>query len=274
MADTDSGPEEAITKEEMVSEEPAKPAARNAFAELMASKPKQHAPPPKKSRGGNPFKDRMGLGAYLVDPASFPPSRVIYHDDEFVAINDKFPKATIHTLLIPRSSKYNLLHPFDAFEDAAFLAQVQAETAKLKKLVAKELERRLGPYSSSDAARQAVLNGETDAGELPSGRDWEAEVKCGVHAVPSMSHLHVHVLSRDMHSDSVKHRKHYNSFNTPFLVDVADFPLARNDPRRHTSEERYLKWDMKCWRCGRDFGNQFKRLKEHLDEEFEEWKRQ
>lgn len=218
----------------------------------------------------------MGLGAYLQDPASYPPSRVIYYTDDFVAINDRYPKSIIHTLLLPRSPERFFQHPFEAFEDAEFLAKVQVEVAKLKKLVATELQRRLGQHSQSDAARQAVLNGEVEpeGGELPPGRDWEAEVVCGVHAVPSMSHLHVHVLSREMHSESLKHRKHYNSFNTPFLVDVADFPLAADDPRRDTKKAQYLQWEFECWRCGKKFGNQFKRLKEHLEEEYQMWKKE
>jgi aprataxin len=218
----------------------------------------------------------MGLGAYLEDPASYPSSRVIYHNDSFVAINDRYPKATIHTLLLPRSTKHNLLHPFEAFDDPEFLASVKAETARLRALVVKELQRRLGPESRSDAQRQAVLNGDAEpgeSGELPAGRDWDAEVISGVHAVPSMRHLHVHVLSREMYSEALRHRKHYNSFNTPFLVNVDDFPLAADDPRRNTKEEAYLKWDMKCWRCGRNFGNQFQKLKEHLKDEYETWKK-
>lgn len=215
----------------------------------------------------------MGLGAYLSDPASYPASRVIYHTPDFVVINDKFPKATVHTLLLPRSASHNLLHPFDAFNDAEFLAKVRAETAKLKTLVAKELRRKLGTFSKAETAREAVLNGDTEGdGALPPGRDWEKEIMCGIHAVPSMSHLHVHVLSRDMHSECVKHRKHYNSFNTPFLVDLDDFPLKDDDPRRDTKRQGYLQQDLKCWRCGRNFGNQFKKLKEHLEVEFEDWK--
>ncbi|KAI5461180.1 HIT-like domain-containing protein [Mariannaea sp. PMI_226] len=284
--DHDSEPEEAITQEEIHGEEaPPKPntTARNAFTELMSRKPKATAaappPPPRISRGGNPFKDRMGLGAYLDDPASFPASRVISHSDEFVAINDRYPKASIHTLLLPRSPDYNLQHPFDAFEDAAFLATVRAQAADLKALVAKELQRRFGAFSSRDAAREAVLNGDVDPvpgsnGQLPPGRDWAAEVLCGVHAVPSMRHLHVHVLSRDMHSEALRHRKHYNSFATPFLVSLDDFPLAEDDPRRNTKDAGYLRRDLKCWRCGRNFGNQFQKLKAHLEDEFENWKRE
>ncbi|KAF5657255.1 aprataxin [Fusarium heterosporum] len=278
MANQDSEPEEAITKEEIHGEEPPKNKNRNAFAELMA--PKRKTPPStttaRPPRTGNPFRDRMGLGAYLEDPASYPSSRVIYHNDDFVAINDLYPKATIHTLLLPRSTKHNLRHPFEALDDAEFLASVKAETQRLKALVAKELQRLLGAHSVSDAHRQAVLDGVAEpdkSGELPVGRDWAAEVKAGVHAVPSMKHLHVHVFSRDMFSKALRHRKHYNSFNTPFLVDLEDFPLPADDARRHTREEAYLRWDMKCWRCEHNFGNQFQKLKSHLAEEYETWKK-
>lgn len=291
MPPVDSDSDEAITKEEIQGTEvpaasqapPAKP--RNAFTELMAAKPKPQSKSPgaTHSKGNSVarvFKDRDGLGAYIANPGGFPPSRVIYHTPDFVAIHDLYPKASVHCLLLPRSDQHNLEHPFDAFEDAAFLASVKAETAKLKTLVAKELQRRFGPHSKQDAAREAVLNGTADPPDLehperlPEGRDWEAEVKVGVHAHPSMSHLHVHVFSRDMHSPCLKHRKHYNSFNTPFLVDIADFPLAEDDPRRHPGHEGFMKQGMVCWRCGRDFKNKFKELKDHLEIEFGEWKRE
>ncbi|KFA75470.1 hypothetical protein S40288_01240 [Stachybotrys chartarum IBT 40288] len=286
---TDAEVEEALTAEELA--QAAEPSARNAcwyplthprpIAELMAPKPK-HRPAPASAHqaaGRSAYAGRMGLGEYLPRPETFPSSVVLYHDDDFVAIRDKFPKATIHTLLLPRSRAHNLQHPFDALDgDPAFLAAVRAGAARLKRLVAAELQRTLGRCSAADAARQAVLDGAAEPlgedGALPPGRDWEAEVVCGVHAVPSMSHLHVHVLSRDMHSPAMRHRKHYNSFVTPFLVDLADFPLSADDPRRDTRTHGYLRRDLKCWRCGRNFGNQFQRLKEHLEEEFHAWKKQ
>lgn len=242
-------------------------------------KPKPKATPGSSSHSNsNGFAGRIGLGAYLADPTTYPASRVIYHTPDFVIINDLFPKATVHTLLLPRSEAHNLMHPFDALADPEFLAKVRAEAAKLKALVAKELRRRVGSYSASEAARETVLNGEVEPeqgdGGLPPGRDWDKEIMCGIHAVPSMSHLHVHVLSREMHSESVKHRKHYNSFKTPFFVDLGDFPLDKDDPRRDTKREKYLQWDFKCWRCERNFGNQFKKLKEHLEEEYDRWKRE
>ncbi|KAH8908911.1 HIT-like protein, partial [Coniochaeta sp. PMI_546] len=296
MSATESGPEDAITQEEITQQARAPPPSpgkiaspshtdaaakpRNAFTELM--RPKPHPPPPD-SKHSHPstaskltriFKDRDGLGAYLADPKAFPSSRVIYHNDAFVAIHDLYPKASVHTLLLPRSTKHNLRHPFDAFEDVEFLASVRIETDRLKNLVAKELKRRFGSGSRKEIEREkaiAAAGEDADEAQLPPGRDWLAEVKVGIHLHPSMSHLHVHVLSRDMHSPCLKHRKHYNSFNTPFLIDVADFPLPGDDPRR-LPRQVYLDRDLRCWRCGKNFTNKFKALKEHLEKEFEEWK--
>ena len=250
-------------------------------------RPKPKSPPDSKrshpsaaSKLTHVFKDRDGLGAYLANPKAFPSSRVIYHNADFVAIHDLYPKSSVHTLLLPRSPKHNLLHPFEAFEDPAFLASVKAETDRLKHLVAKELKRRFGSGSRKEVEREEALaaaaaaagdDADHQSSKLPPGRDWLAEVRTGIHLHPSMSHLHVHVFSRDMHSPCMKHRKHYNSFNTPFLVEMGDFPLPDDDPRRR-GHQGYLDRTLLCWRCGRDFGNKFKALKEHLEEEFEEWK--
>ncbi|KXJ93063.1 hypothetical protein Micbo1qcDRAFT_203198 [Microdochium bolleyi] len=324
MASHDSDAEEAITKEEIEGTAPAPvpttsggsqaTSKRNAFTELMSPRAKIPATANFYHRSSikpTSFSSRDGLGAYIADPASFPASRVIYHSEHFVAINDMYPKSSVHTLLLPRDARWNKLHPFDAFsasppssasrnpqgqpgksgdEEArrAFLALVQAEAQRLKILVAKELQRKFGKFSAQDRLRKSVLNDEVPwdpETPLPRGRDWEAEVLVGVHARPSMNHLHIHVLSRDMFSECMKHRKHYNSFNTPFLIDAADFPLkggdghgdgdkAGEDPRLHPGKAGYMDSDLKCWRCGRNFGNKFKQLKEHLAEEFEEWKRE
>ncbi|PGH01790.1 hypothetical protein AJ80_08956 [Polytolypa hystricis UAMH7299] len=256
-----------------------KPKERNAFSELMTRKPQQQQRRSEEKAKGtrlkssNMFKARDALGAYIKDPASFYPSAVLYYDDDFVAIRDRFPKSTLHILLLPREPDKSSLHPFDAFEDPEFLRKVQAETMKLRSIAAAELRRMYGKFSAQDRVREEALNADPPPDELPAGRDWEAEIMCGIHAHPSMNHLHIHVLSVDRHSACLKHRKHYNSFATPFFIDVNDFPLARDDVRRHPGKEGYLQRDFRCWRCGREFGNRFTMLKEHLEEEFEEWKK-
>ena len=135
------------------------------------------------------------------------------------------------------------------------------------------------PSSTSTPATTITTTQETiqnyDETLLPKGRDYSLEIRTGVHAHPSMSHLHVHVLSRDMHSPCVKHKKHYNSFNTPFFVPLADYPLAEDDVRRDTRYQNgNLSSEFVCWRCGGRFGNRFAELKRHLDDEFESWRRE
>ncbi|PGH00917.1 hypothetical protein AJ79_08072 [Helicocarpus griseus UAMH5409] len=237
------------------------------------SKPSKPSPKPTSHKLSNPFNPRDNLGPYIEHPESFPPSTVLYHTPDFVAIHDRYPKSSLHLLLLPRDPTKTRLHPFDALEDVDFLHKVQQETAKLKKLAATELRRMYGSVSAQEQERQRAMVEADPQDELPPGRDWEKEIMCGVHAHPSMNHLHIHVLAVDRFSPCLKHRKHYNSFSTPFFVDVADFPLAKDDVRRHPGREGYLKRDFKCWRCGRMFGKKFKELKEHLKEEFLEWKK-
>jgi len=49
------------------------------------------------------------------------------------------------------------------------------------------------------------------------GVHWE-DFKVGFHAEPSMQRLHLHVISRDFVSPSLKTKKHWNSFNTDLFV--------------------------------------------------------
>lgn len=240
----------------------------------MSAKSKHPASPTKAQKPKlSFFPGRDGLGAYLESPQSFPPSRVIYYTDDFVAINDLYPKSSVHVLLLPRDPSKNLLHAFDAFEDAAFLAKVQAEVRKLRGMVAGELRRKYGKFSAQDKAREEAMEADPPPDKLPRGRDWEKDVISGIHSRPSMNHLHIHVLSVDRVNECMKHRKHYNSFATPFLIDVEDFPLAEDDVRRHPGRQGYLDSDLKCWRCGKNFGAKFAALKQHLAQEFEEWKK-
>ncbi|CAL3969111.1 unnamed protein product [Diplocarpon coronariae] len=250
--------------------------SRNAFSALMSKRKASPSSsgPPKKVQSKNGAFGRDSLGAYIDNPRKYEASRVVFYDDDFVAVNDRYPKSSVHTLLLPRSHQHTLQHPFDAFEDAEFLARVREQAAKLKQIVGEELQRRYGKFSQQDIPRERVLNGEVvlaNGEELPVGRDWQKEVQVGIHAHPSMNHLHIHVLSVDRYSEFLKHRKHYNSFATPFFVDLAEFPLAKDDERR---TRRSPNRNMQCWRCGKNFENKFARLKEHLKEEFDDWKKE
>ncbi|KAL8716698.1 MAG: hypothetical protein Q9225_005996 [Loekoesia sp. 1 TL-2023] len=237
---------------------------RNAFTELLSpskkipSKPTSTPSSPHAPQALTTFTGRAGLGAYTHSPESFPPSRVISFNDSYVTINDLYPKSSVHVLLLPRLPEKQLLHPFEALQDPLFLSSIQKEVKNLRILVAKELQRRFGRFSAQERKREEAIEKALDEGKevdeasLPEGRDWSKDVIAGVHTHPSMSHLHVHLLSVDRHN-------------------VEDFPLTKDDMVRRM-KERWLDRDMVCWRCGRNFKNKFKALKDHLEEEFEEWK--
>jgi aprataxin len=190
-----------------------------------------------------------------------------------VVIHDLYPKSSVHILLLPRDASKYLQHPFDAFEDPIFLSLVQNKLKELVPLAAAELRRKYSRFSAKEAARNTALGSDDPPEILPQGRNWSREIVNGIHAHPSMTHLHIHILSQDRVSECMRHKKHYNSFATPFLVPIRDFPLEKDDSRRHPGREGYLDSDLKCWRCGKNFGKKFKDLKTHLDEELEDWKR-
>ena len=235
--------------------------------------PNRTKPDPHTGVSLNNLHGRDALGVYILKPESFPsPQRVLQYNDKFVTVHDVYAKSTIHLLILPRDLRISALHPFEALADPKFLQSIRDEIVGVKRTVASELRRLFGKYSATEAARNEALAADDPPKELPTGRDWEAEIMVGIHAHPSMSHMHVHVMSRDRHSVALKHRKHYNSFSTRFFVPLDDFPLSEEDERRYPDETKYLAEEMKCWRCDKNYGNKFKALKEHLDEEFEAWK--
>ncbi|KAL1606344.1 aprataxin-like protein [Paraconiothyrium brasiliense] len=301
----DDAPDEAITAGEIKGDvAPQTPAnhglattqkPRNAFAELMKPKPKMNTQSLNEntnkgktssrpsSSGSKSFDARDGLGIYIKYPERNPEGRVIEYDDDFVVIQDKYPKASVHLLLLPRDPKLTLEHPLVTLSNNPdFLAKIKSRIERLKLLAARELRRKYGLSSASDAPYQLALeemmsgpdpppSDERDS-LLPPGRDWSREIISGVHTHPSMNHLHIHVLSRDMHSPWLKKKNHYLSFNTTFLVGLDEFPLEEGSPRFHPGD--WTSWDMVCWRCRENFRNKFKALQEHLDEEFEAWRKE
>lgn len=228
--------------------------------------------PSKSPRRSSEFSGRSALGAYITSPSDFP-SAVVYATTDFVLLRDAFPKASIHLLLLPRNPQKANTHPLVAFDDATFLASAREEVRKVNKLVVAELRRLYGKYSQAEAPRIQAMEQGVEASKLPLGRDWEKDIRCGIHAGPSMHHLHIHFISVDCHSTKLKHRQHYNSFNTPFFVDMDEFPLSPKDTRRSSSHGGFLQDDLICWRCHKNFGKSMAQLILHLDEEFEEWKK-
>jgi len=261
------------------------PRKRSAFSELMAAKPKQQKTDselPKQAATASkpgPGSFRSGLLAYVTDASSCSPGTIIRETEHTILIRDLYPKALVHLLMLPKDPAFYTLTPFEAFnpddvKNAAFLELMKSEAASAAQLAASELSRLVSPCSATCRARNDALNSDKLPDMLPPARDFLPDIRVGVHAQPSMNTLHIHIISCDMHSPALKHRKHYNSFNTNFFISLEDFPLMEEDNLMDPVElGSLIKGDMKCWRCGRSFGNKFKQLKDHLEEEHEAWRK-
>jgi aprataxin len=154
---------------------------------------------------------------------------IVYSNDDVVVIKDKYPKAKFHFLVMPKK-------------------RMELKDLKLADLPTLQ--------SMKDVADEVVKT------EKVVGR-----VKMGFHAVPSMAQLHMHIISQDFVSDSLKNKKHWNSFTTDFFKEydslvehlkkkgVIDYDLHYH--------EQLLKGDLHPCHCGAKLKN-FPNLKQHL----------
>jgi aprataxin len=240
----------------------------HAVAELMKPKPKPEAKSPKRTHTSNKELHRLALLPYALNPEAYPDA-VVYYDDKFVVLKDAYPKSKVHLLILSRRHKEKTTGQ-DAFQDAQFLAEMREVEVRARKIAAEELRKQISKYSAIEAGRREAQEADDIPDVIPPGRDWEMEIMTGTHQHPSMDHLHVHVLSKDMTGEKLTKPNHYESFTTDFFIRMYEYPLATSDTRRGGD---WPGGDLICWRCRRNFGRQFAKLRVHLEQEFDEWKR-
>lgn len=177
------------------------------------------------------------LRAYTSRPAAYA-GMIIYSDDRVVVVPDKYPKALVHVLVIPRpNSRAELVDGPASLHRAhlPLLTHIQRVAAAVQQVL---LPHVCGQLRISPAALR---------------------VRVGVHSVPSLTPLHVHVISSDMLSPCVKNVKHVRSFDDSiaFLRPLDDVirELSREtgSGRVHVvaDAERLLKGSCPCPRCER-----------------------
>lgn len=111
------------------------------------------------------------------------PKYIVNSDDLVTVIKDVYPKAEFHYLILPK-------------EDISSLKAVKKDNLNLldhMETVAKKL--------------------------IKEEKHNFRRFKIGYHAEASMFRLHLHVISDDMNSPSLKTKKHWNSFNTDFFLN-------------------------------------------------------
>ncbi|XP_076453619.1 aprataxin-like [Babylonia areolata] len=151
-------------------------------------------------------------------------------DDKVVIIKDKYPKAKFHFLVLPRE-----------------------KIASLKRLDSSHL----------DLLHHIQKKGE----EIAERANRELQFRFGYHAVPSMSHLHMHVISQDFNSPCLKTKKHWNSFTTSYFVDSSEIiRQLEKTGKVELSEQQsneMLKKDLRCHVCKKAFST-MPALKSHI----------
>lgn len=187
-----------------------------------------------------------GLLAYTKDPSKFE-DVVIKYTDDWVAIKDKYPKALLHLLILPRSSIPSLSHLTPAhipLLESIFSVATELGTAWLSGTLEKDVSKKLSSPSASTS-----------------------RVNIGVHAVPSMSQIHIHVISDDFDSPSLKNKKHWNSFQPPFFIPVPSIldTLRKGEKISFNKDhyDKYLEQPLRCHRCNATMSN-LPSLKTHI----------
>ncbi|OQS06052.1 aprataxin-like [Thraustotheca clavata] len=169
------------------------------------------------------------LLVYLKAPETH--SEVFFHDDQVVAVLDKYPKAQFHAIVIPRQ------------ELSIAVGQLTKQHLPLLQHI---------------------------ASIIPKIIDDRSNIRVGFHAIPSMRQLHVHVISNDMKSPSLKKKQHWNSFTTSFFKPLSSVIEMLNEeghvPINEDEEKAKLTRKLACHLCGVEF-NQLPKLKLHLDTE-------
>ena len=206
------------------------------------------------------------LLAYILKPSDYA-EKVKRVSADAVIIEDKYPKAQVHLLVLPKWQPHRDMHPHDAFEDPDFLSMVRAEAAIGLQIAIGMLRAKMQRTLKKGGSKQ------TEVDSMLSRRDFTKDFQIGIHAHPSQHELHVHIISRDMLSSHEYSSRHYNAFNTPFLVPLKVYPLPTDDMRRETKfQNANLTRDLfQCWRCGKDYADDWKGMKEHLRKEWPLW---
>ena len=161
------------------------------------------------------------------------PDMIVKEDDKIVIIKDAYPKAKHHFLVLPRDNISSL--------------------------------RALNP--SHVSLLQSMLElGKSLESEL-TAKDPSLRFQHGYHAVPSMTRLHMHIISRDFNSPCLKTKKHWNSFTTKFFLPAEDvIGRLRTYGKVEVDKARYeeiLKSPLKCHVCHASCQNMPK-LKDHI----------
>ena len=180
-------------------------------------------------------------------------------DELTVTIKDAYPKARHHYLVLPREDIPHLraLRP----SHVPLLEKMLENGRKL----AKEVKGR-GSVGSERSTDEGSANDRKLTASVCEEKGLMFQF--GYHASPSMSRLHMHVISQDFDSPCLKNKKHWNSFTSPFFLDAEKvIDILRKEGKVELDVkglyEPMLKLPLKCHVCSMQLKN-IPKLKDHI----------
>ncbi|NWX24629.1 APTX protein, partial [Aegotheles bennettii] len=186
---------------------------------------------PHKGTSSKKASEHLGHWSQGLKSSMQDPKMQVYKDEKTVVIKDKYPKARYHWLILP-------------WDPISSLKAVTRDHLEL--------------LEHMHAVGEKMIEQCPDRESL--------EFRLGYHAIPSMSQLHLHVISQDFDSPALKTKKHWNSFTTDYFLNSQDvIEIVRSKGKvmvkDHVSE--LLKLPLRCHHCKQQLST-IPQLKEHL----------
>ncbi|XP_012667138.1 aprataxin isoform X1 [Otolemur garnettii] len=197
----------------------------------LGSSLSQCSVPLKKGKDAPMKKESLGHWSQGLKISMQDPKMQVYKDEQVVVIKDKYPKARYHWLVLPWAS-------------ISSLKTITREHLELLRHMHSVGEKVIADFAGSSKLR----------------------FRLGYHAIPSMSHVHLHVISQDFDSPCLKNKKHWNSFNTEyFLESQAVIEMVQKAGRVTVRDGMpdLLKLPLRCHECQQLLPS-IPQLKEHV----------
>lgn len=199
------------------------------------------------------WSNALAQYARTKDLGALPQGTLLRSDEHTLTIYDGYPKAKFHFLVLPRVP-FTLLPrgAEDAKAKDAFEALRRGPSSVPLKDLSSLRSLLASPHASSvlaalrHAAQETVelIKEEQPytklTGQGEAGTTWPVHV--GFHAVPSMEHVHLHIISSDLVSERLKNKKHYLSFHPShgFWLPLEQIEeMARKGLRTLPHDDRY-----------------------------------
>nr|XP_025966952.1 aprataxin isoform X2 [Dromaius novaehollandiae] len=183
------------------------------------------------NEGASSKKEHLGHWSQGLKHSMQDPKMQVYKDEKTVVIKDKYPKARYHWLILPWDS-----------------------ISSLRSVTKEHLELLEHMHAVGEKMIEQCPDRET------------LEFRLGYHAIPSMSQLHLHVISQDFDSPAMKTKKHWNSFTTEYFLNSEDvIEMVRSKGKvmvkEHLSD--LLRMPLRCHFCKKQLST-IPQLKVHL----------